>query len=72
MRGNKALLLAAAVPCSLPCLGQTIPKTPNEVARPGGKVPGNPKLALVKVADGFKDPTGVSVAELQQFKRVAR
>ena len=71
MRGNNALLLAAA-PCWLPCLGQTIPKTRNEVARPGGKIPGNPKLALVKMADGFNDPTGVSVAEPQQFKRVAR
>lgn len=40
----------------------TIPKTPAEVARPGGKVPGVPALALVKVADGFNDPVGVAAA----------
>lgn len=40
----------------------TIPKTPEEVARPGGKVPGVSQLALVKVADGLNDPTGVAVA----------
>lgn len=66
------LVVAAAVPCWLPCLGQTIPKTPNEVARSGRRIPGSPKLALVKVADGLNDPTGVSVAEPQHFKRVAR
>jgi len=38
-----------------------IPKSPQEVARPGGKVPGVPPLALVKVADGFNDPTNVAV-----------
>lgn len=39
-----------------------VPTTPDQVARPGGKVPGVPPLALVKVADGFADPTGVAVA----------
>jgi glucose/arabinose dehydrogenase len=39
-----------------------IPATPEQVARPGGKVPGVPPLALVKIADGFADPTGVAVA----------
>jgi glucose/arabinose dehydrogenase len=46
----------------MPALAQTIPQTPAEVARPGGTIPGNPKLSLVKVADGFNDPVGVSVA----------
>ncbi|MEO8248673.1 MAG: PQQ-dependent sugar dehydrogenase [Burkholderiales bacterium] len=43
-----------------PVLAQKIPATPEEVAHPGGKIPGAPKVALVKVADGFADPTGVT------------
>lgn len=45
-----------------PAEAQTIPQTPDKVARPGGKVPGVPKLALVKVADGFNDPVNVASA----------
>lgn len=45
-----------------PLLAQRAPQTKTEVARPGGKVPGAPKLALVKVADGFNDPTNVASA----------
>ncbi|HXQ03588.1 MAG TPA: hypothetical protein VN831_02385 [Bradyrhizobium sp.] len=41
---------------------QQAPATPADVAKPGGKVPGAPKLALVKVADGFHDPVGVTAA----------
>jgi glucose/arabinose dehydrogenase len=48
--------------CAVPAFAQTIPQTPAEVARPGGTIPGATKLALVKVADGFHDPVGVSVA----------
>ena len=42
--------------------GQRVPQTKTEVARPGGKLPGSPKVALVlvKVADGFNDPTNVA------------
>jgi cytochrome c(L) len=32
------------------------------VSEPGGVLPGNPKIALVKVADGFADPTNVANA----------
>src|SRR5882757_4285920 len=39
---------------------QRAPQTKNEVAHPGGKLPNSPKLALVKVADGFNDPTNVA------------
>jgi len=39
------------------------PQTKEEVARPGGRLPGNPKLALVKVAEGFYDPTNVGSAK---------
>lgn len=42
--------------------GQTVPSAAAEVARPGGTIPGAPKLALVKVADGFHDPVGVTAA----------
>ncbi len=42
--------------------GPRVPRTPDEVARPGGKLPGNPKIALVKIADGFVDPTNVASA----------
>src|ERR1041384_1761478 len=65
MTARHALLLVAAAGLMLaagPAVAQTIPQTPAEVARPGGKVPGNPKVSLVKVADGFNDPVGVSVA----------
>lgn len=42
--------------------GPRVPTKPNEVAEPGGTLPGNPKIALVKVADGFLDPTNVASA----------
>jgi len=45
-----------------PLGAQEVPKTPAEVARPGGTIPGDPKIALVKVADGFNDPVGVASA----------
>ena len=45
------------------CLfSQRTPQTREEVAHPGGRLPGNPKVALVKVADGFNDPTNVASA----------
>lgn len=50
-------LLAAS-----PVLSQQVPQTKNDVARPGGSLAGNPRLALVKVADGFNDPTNVASA----------
>lgn len=51
-------VLAVAVAAS----AQTIPSAPAGVARPGGRVPGVPRLALVRVADGFNDPVGVASA----------
>jgi hypothetical protein len=41
---------------------QTAPAKPDEVALPSGKIPGAPKIALVKVADGFLDPTNATNA----------
>jgi len=44
-------------------MAQRTPQTKEEVARPDkGRLPGNPKIALVKVADGFNDPTNVASA----------
>jgi glucose/arabinose dehydrogenase len=45
-----------------PALAQQVPGTPEDVARPGGDLPGDPKIALVKVADGFNDPINVTNA----------
>ena len=49
-----ALLWAATAP--------RVPANVQEVSEPGGVLPGNPKIALVKVADGFADPTNVANA----------
>jgi glucose/arabinose dehydrogenase len=54
--------MAAGLLGVLPVLAQTVPTETSEVARPGGKLPGDPKIALVKVADGFNDPVGVASA----------
>ena len=54
--------LAAGLLVALPVAAQKVPSSAAEVARPGGKVPGAPKIALVKVADGFNDPVGVTAA----------
>src|SRR5215204_3813905 len=60
--GWLAALSAATMLAAVPVMAQQIPTSPAEVARPGGSIPGVPKLALAKVADGFRDPVGVSVA----------
>lgn len=43
-------------------MAQQPPASPDEVARPGGSLPGNPEIALVKVAEGFNDPVNVTNA----------
>lgn len=47
---------------SITAVAQEVPKTADQVARPGGKLPGDPKIAVVKVAEGFLDPVGVASA----------
>jgi glucose/arabinose dehydrogenase len=47
---------------SLAASAAEVPKTPDQVAEPGGTIPGPPPIALVKVADGFLDPTSVANA----------
>ncbi len=39
-----------------------VPQSPDQVAQPGGDLPGDPKIALVKVAGGFSDPINVANA----------
>ena len=55
--GVFALLLIASA-----AYAADVPKTQDEIAEPGGTLPGDPKIALVKVADGFKDPVNVTNA----------
>jgi cytochrome c(L) len=58
--------LCALAPAALLLVAQSssprVPQSKEEVARPGGRLPGNPKIALVKIADGFYDPTNVANA----------
>jgi glucose/arabinose dehydrogenase len=57
LAGLLGLALAASA-----ALGAELPQTRDDVARPGGTLPGNPEIALVKVADGFNDPVNVTSA----------
>lgn len=57
---NRRYLSGLTLFLALSLLAQQSPTTKETVARPGGKLPGNPKIALVKVADGFYDPTNVA------------
>jgi len=43
-------------------IAQHAPQASDDVARPGGNIPGIQPIALVKVADGFSDPTNVASA----------
>lgn len=61
---KRFLTAAAVIPL---CLGsaafaQTVPETVDQVAQPGGTLPGNPEIVLVQVAEGFADPTNVANA----------
>ncbi len=63
MKTMTLTVFLAAISVSIPAAyAQQVPATPTEVAQPCGKIPGAPKLALVKVADGFHDPVGVTAA----------
>jgi glucose/arabinose dehydrogenase len=45
-----------------PAAGQRVPTSREQVAQPGGRVPGAQPLALMRIAHGFRDPTGVTAA----------
>ena len=56
-------IVVLATPITLMALDQArVPENSEQVARPGGKLPGEVQIALVKVADGFIDPTNVASA----------
>ena len=57
-----ALLGAGLVAAAAGASAQTIPVARDQVAWPGGTVPGVPALALVRIAEGFNDPAGVTSA----------
>lgn len=61
-RFSTMVAIAALVGGATAVHAQTAPQTPEEVARPGGDLPGDPQITLVKVADGFLDPTNVASA----------
>ncbi|HEX6113553.1 MAG TPA: PQQ-dependent sugar dehydrogenase [Geminicoccaceae bacterium] len=54
--------VAAALILALPAAAQEVPGSVDGVAQPGGDLPGDPQIQLVKVADGFNDPVGVANA----------
>jgi glucose/arabinose dehydrogenase len=63
MRSLKTALAAlASILIAGGAFAQSAPTKVEDVAMPGGKIPGAPKIALVKVADGFNDPTNVANA----------
>ena len=54
--------MVAAVALALPAAAQELPASPDGVAQPGGDLPGDPQVQLVKVAEGFEDPVNVASA----------
>ena len=59
---TSSLALAAALALSPAALAGEVPASPDQIAEPGGDLPGDPEIALVKVADGFLDPINVTNA----------
>jgi glucose/arabinose dehydrogenase len=57
-----SVLVAGLVATATAASAQAPPTAREQVARPGGQVAGLPPLALVKVAEGFNDPVGVTTA----------
>jgi glucose/arabinose dehydrogenase len=53
---------AATLVVALSVGAAEVPDSVDAVARPGGDLPGDPQIALVKVADGFNDPINVANA----------
>jgi glucose/arabinose dehydrogenase len=62
MRFRSALGAALLGLLPLSAMAQSVPTDKSQVAAPGGTLPDNPKVVLVKVADGFNDPVNVSSA----------
>ena len=56
------MAMTAALALTSLAMAAEVPGSPDQVAEPGGSLPGDPKIALVKVADGFSDPINVANA----------
>jgi cytochrome c(L) len=54
--------IAIMVLVGITVTAQRAPQAKNQVARPGGTLAGSSRFALVKIADGFSDPTNVASA----------
>jgi glucose/arabinose dehydrogenase len=54
--------MAAAIALAPAIMAADVPTSPDQVAQPGGDLPGDPKIALVKIAEGFSDPINVTNA----------
>jgi hypothetical protein len=63
---------AAALALALPLAAQEVPSSVDEVARPGGDLPGDPEIALVKVAGGFNDPVASTIRSTSPTPATAR
>jgi glucose/arabinose dehydrogenase len=59
---KRLAVLAASTMLASAAFAADVPQSPDQVAEPGGTIPGAPEIALVKVADGFEDPTSVANA----------
>lgn len=59
---TSSLTLLAALAFSPTLMAAEVPSSPDQIAQPGGDLPGDPEIALVKVADGFLDPINVTNA----------
>jgi glucose/arabinose dehydrogenase len=63
MKATAAIVGAVmALALALPAGAAEVPSSVDQVAQPGGTLPGDPKVALVKLADGFNDPINVANA----------
>ena len=62
MRCIPALTGMVAIALTSVAMAAEVPTSPDQVAQPGGDLPGDPKIALVKIADDFNDPINVANA----------
>src|SRR5919106_909305 len=62
MKRSAVISSAAAMVFALPLGAAEVPGSVDAVAQPGGDLPGDPQIALVKIADGFNDPINVTNA----------
>ncbi len=62
MRRISSSLAVVLCTFAIPVSAGQVAKAVDEVGQVGGKLPGDPKIQLVKVAEGFNDPVNVSNA----------